>query len=265
MKSAVTIAVVHSPAEGDGCSGGAAVPPRPVHHATSAQHAVRHAAGISAPVKRSCVLMMRTASCVRFAASVWARIIASPSRISTSDGGITTPSVLATQTSAAPRAGASPLASRRGCTVRASIETLAPTDPFIGAASTPRLKPASEAPAPVRASAWLPTRISVRASGRWLSNAPISTYSGSACSRSCSSRPSTRAGIAVSNGHVKVPVARPSNANNIATPMSRIHAGSPVATSSPATAASMATPTASIRSAHPLGAQRVEQRLREHQ
>ena len=80
--------------------------------------------------------MIRTACPVKFVASVCARSIASPSRISTSDGGTTTPSVLATPTSAAPRATGTPAADSRGATVRVSIATLAPTEPFIGASST---------------------------------------------------------------------------------------------------------------------------------
>jgi hypothetical protein len=61
--------------------------------------------GTSAPRKMSWVLTMRTIALVTLAASVWARIMASPSRISTSEGGITTPSVEATQTSAVLSAG----------------------------------------------------------------------------------------------------------------------------------------------------------------
>jgi len=112
------------------------------------------------------VLTIRIAACVTFTASVCARIIASPRRMSTSDGGITTPSVLATHTSAAPRSRGAPLASSLGWTVRPSISALAPTEPFIGASNAARARPASGAAAPVGRSALDRTRNSVPASGR---------------------------------------------------------------------------------------------------
>ena len=190
--------------------------------------------------------MMRTDSCVRLVASVCARIIASPRRISTSDGGMTTPSVLATHTSAALSSSLTPDASRRGCTVRESMATLAPTAPFIGASRTPSPRPVSNGPAPVPASARLPVRKRISASGRRLSSVPISTYRGSACRMSCSSRPKRRDGIAVSSGKANTPAIMPPPANASATPSRTCHAGSPVAMSSAPTATSIAMPMVSL-------------------
>ncbi len=138
---------------------------RRFHHVIPMQNASRIPAGTSAPMNTSCVLMMRIAAPVMFTASVCARIIASPSRINTSDGGTTTPIVLGTQTSAALVAGVMPLWSSRGCTVRESIAALAPTEPFIGASSTPKPSPARDAFAPTGASARLAARNSVWANG----------------------------------------------------------------------------------------------------
>ena len=183
---------------------------------------------------------------VTLTASVCARSIASPSRISTSEGGITTPMVLAMQVSAALRSSGMPAASSFGCTARDSIATLAPTEPFIGASNTPRLSPASGMPAPVRAKARLATRNRISANGSRFSMAPMNTYSGKACSKSCSSRPRRRAGIAVSSGRVNAPMARPPSENASATPISSIHAGRPVAIIRIATQASMNTPAVGI-------------------
>ena len=179
-------------------------------------------------------------------ASVCARSMASPSRISTSEGGITTPSVLDMHTSAALRSAAMPDASRRGCNVRASIATPAPTEPFIGARITPRPSPASGVPQPVHLKARAPVRSNISASGRRFSSAPIKIYSGSACKRSFSSSPSRRLGIALNNGSVKIPTLTPTTANNSATPINNTHAGNPVVTIIAATTTSIHTPAVSI-------------------
>ena len=128
----------------------------------------------------SWVLTMRTIALVTLVASVWARIMASPSRISTSDGGITTPSVLATQTSAVLSAAGTPRWASLGATLRDSMATLAPTEPFIGASSAPRPRVASagaaaDRPPPPRPPSATPQRNSRSASGRRLSSEPIST------------------------------------------------------------------------------------------
>ena len=60
----------------------------------------------------SWVLMTRSSRPVALTASVWADSIASPSRISTSDGGTTTPSVLATATGAWRTGAGSPAAAQ---------------------------------------------------------------------------------------------------------------------------------------------------------
>ena len=69
----------------------------------------------------SWVLTIRTIALVTLVASVWARIMASPSRISTSEGGITTPKVLATQTNAVLSAAGTPRASSLGATLREGL------------------------------------------------------------------------------------------------------------------------------------------------
>ena len=67
--------------------------------------------------------------------------MASPRRISTSDGGTTTPSVLATVMIAARRGSAMPEAASRGSATRDRASTLAPTEPFIGPSKAPSTKP----------------------------------------------------------------------------------------------------------------------------
>jgi hypothetical protein len=123
----------------------------------------------------SWVLTMRTIALVTLVASVWARIMASPSRISTSDGGITTPRVLATQTRAVLSAAGTPRASSLGATLRESMATLAPTEPFIGASSAPRPSVASAGAALDLPPSATPHRNSRSAKGRRLSSEPIST------------------------------------------------------------------------------------------
>ena len=167
-------AVAHSIAAGRsaGPRGGVL---RPRNQATSRQSARKIAAGTNAPRKMSWVLTMRTISLVTLAASVWARIMASPSRIRTSDGGITTPSVLATQTSAVLSAAGMPRCASLGATLRDNMATLAPTEPFIGASSAPSPRVAiAGAPPPWRPSA-TPQRNRRSASGRRLSSAPMKT------------------------------------------------------------------------------------------
>ena len=148
---------------------------RPSSQATIRQSTRNIAAGTSAPRKMSWVLTMRTISLVTLVASVWARIMASPSRISTSDGGMTTPSVLATQTSAVLSAAGTPRAASLGATLRESMATLAPTEPFIGASSAPSPRVASAGALLLRRPSATPQRNSRSASGRRLSSAPMKT------------------------------------------------------------------------------------------
>ena len=247
MNSSVIAAVSQSRRLGARPAGVGEMPVRALRlQVTSAHSRSSTAAGANAPRKTSWVLMIRTALCVTLTASVWARIIASLRRMSTSDGGITTPKVLATATNAAPRPVGTLFASSRGSTVRVSIATPAPTDPFSGASTTLNPNPANAAPAPVRARARSPTRSRMLASGKRLSKAPISTYNGIACSRSFSSNPSRREGSAMSSGQVNAPAARPITQDAAATPISMIHVGNPVVTISSATAASIQTPAVSI-------------------
>ena len=112
---------------------------------------------------------------VALIASLCARSIASPSRISTSEGGTTTPRVLATQIAARLCARGTPLATSLGWTMRDSVATLAPTEPLIGASSAPRPNAARRGAARLRDSAAVPARNRISASGRWLRRAPIST------------------------------------------------------------------------------------------
>ena len=123
----------------------------------------------------SWVLTMRAKLPVAWAASVWARIMASPSRIRTSEGGITTPKVLATQTKAVLSAAGTSRAASLGATLRASIATLAPTEPFIGASSAPSPSVAMAGAPPERAPSTTPQRNSRSASGRRFSSAPMKT------------------------------------------------------------------------------------------
>ena len=160
---------------------------------------------------------MRTAARVMFTASVWARIVASPSSSSTSDGGMTTPSVLAMHNVATLRSLDTPRASKAGATLRDSVYRLAPTEPFIGASRAPTPSAASSGAAALRASSRLPARCRLPASGRRFSNAPTSAYRGSACSRSCSSSPTRRNGSTPSSPLSNAPVATPSAANSAAT------------------------------------------------
>ena len=109
------------------------------------RHSTRNSpAGTSAPWKTSCVLMTRSLRPVAVTAMVCAPSIASPSRISTSEGGITTPSVAATATSAARVGSGTPCFSSRGATTRERPSTLAPTEPFIGPSSAPSPMPEIE-------------------------------------------------------------------------------------------------------------------------
>ncbi len=127
------------------------------------------------PWKMSCVLITRVMIPVALMASVCARIMASASRIRTRDGGTTTPRVLATQTIARLRAGATPRCRSRGCTMRDSVATLAPTEPFIGARMAPSPIADSSGADAVRASIAVPVRNRMSASGRRLSSAPMKT------------------------------------------------------------------------------------------
>jgi hypothetical protein len=79
--------------------------------------------------------------------SVWARSIASPSNSNTSDGGISTPSVLATATSAVRWLAVTPSTPRLEAVLRFSVTKLAPTEPLTGASNAPSSKPDSGAAA----------------------------------------------------------------------------------------------------------------------
>jgi hypothetical protein len=72
---------------------------------------------------------------------VCADSIASLKRMSTSEGGTSTPSVLATAMAAWRLAAGMPSAASRGETTRERPSTLAPTDPFIGPSSAPSTMP----------------------------------------------------------------------------------------------------------------------------
>ena len=88
-------------------------PPRlPITHATSRHSTSRMPAGSRAPRITSCVLIMRSVRCMALLAMVWAVSMASPSGISTSDGGTTTPSVLARAMVACRVGTATPAAAR---------------------------------------------------------------------------------------------------------------------------------------------------------
>ena len=80
----------------------------------------------------SCVLTTRSLRPVSVTAMVCALSMASLSRISTSDGGTSTPSVEATAITASRVAAGMPSAFSRGATTRDRPSTLAPTEPFIG-------------------------------------------------------------------------------------------------------------------------------------
>ena len=219
-----------------------------VHHATTAHSTSRIAAGTSAPTNTSCVLMMRTDSCVRLVASVCARIIASPSRISTSDGGITTPIVLATHTSAAPRSGGTPDASSRGLTVRDSIATLAPTDPFIGASSTPRPSPGE------RRSGARPRQCAAAGAKQYLRERQMIEQRAHQHVQRQRLQDVLLEQSQQPRGHRRQQRQREGAGDDAArressaTPIRTIHAGSPVAMSSTATATSMPMPAVSIMS-----------------
>ena len=62
-----------------------------------------------------------------------------------------------------------------GATLRASMVTLAPTEPFIGASRAPSPRVASDGAVLERPPSATPQRNSRSASGKWLSSAPIST------------------------------------------------------------------------------------------
>ena len=101
------------------------------------------AAGTMAPRSTSWVLITRSARPVALTASVWADSMASPRRIRTSEGGTTTPSVLATAIVAWRSGAGRPAARRLGSTARPSARTLAPTDPLMGPSSAPNPRPAT--------------------------------------------------------------------------------------------------------------------------
>jgi hypothetical protein len=194
----MTIAAIAASAAAPRRSGGNVVRerPRPRQAAMARAATSTPRPGRIAACRTSWVLTMRTFACVAFTASVCALIIASPSSSSTSDGGMTMPSVLATQTVATASAGATWRAARAGATRRASMCRLAPTEPFIGASKAPTPSAESCAAAGLRAKSRSPLACIRPASGRRFSSAPMKAYRGSACSRSCSSRPTTRDGTA---------------------------------------------------------------------
>ncbi len=106
--------------------------------------------GSSAAWKISWVLMTRSLRPVVVTAIVCADSMASLSRISTSDGGTSTPSVLATATSAWRLAAGMPSAASRGATTRDRPSTLAPTEPFIGPSNAPSSMPDTSGAAGLR-------------------------------------------------------------------------------------------------------------------
>ena len=132
-------------------------------------------AGTKAPRKTFWVLTIWVLACVIVSASVCARISASPSRISTGDGGTTTPSVLATHTRATAGAAGVPAVRSGGKTARVSIATLPPTDPFMGPSKAPSPKAAVRGAAGLAGNAAVNARNNVDASGKRVSRAPIST------------------------------------------------------------------------------------------
>ena len=216
---------------------------RPCQPASSAHSSKTDRAGSRAALKTSRVLMMRCAPSTkpgRLLASRCARSMASPSKISTSDGGTTTPMVAATLISAVARAASS--WPRRGATRRDSRAELDATEPFIGAISAPTPRAASASRAPVRRNRWDSDENIASATVRRCSSTPTSTYSGRACSKSCSSRPTMRAGNTASTFKSITPAARPSAANRLAVPMSKAHTGRPVATISTPRASSIHRP-----------------------
>ncbi len=85
--------------------------------------------------------MTRSLRPVAVTAKVCAVSIASLSRMSTSDGGTSTPSVEATATMASRVAAGTPSAVSRGDTTRERPSTLAPTEPFIGPSKAPSNMP----------------------------------------------------------------------------------------------------------------------------
>ena len=183
-----------------------------VHHVIATQTARNNAAGIKAPRIRSWVLMTRSVRPVAVIAIECAPRRASPSRISTSDGGTTTPKVAATAIEASRVAGGTPASRRRGATVLASASTDAPTDPFIGPSSAPSAMPATDGAAGDLGSRAAAERNNAPATGSRLSSAPISKYSGSACRTSLSKRPINRDGSARSRSMVNRPDANPAKA-----------------------------------------------------
>ena len=130
----------------------------PARQESARQSTRNSAAGTSAPWNTSWVLITRSLRPVEVTAMVWAESMASPSRISTSDGGITTPSVLATATAANCVGLGTPLSASRGATTRASASTLAPTEPFIGPSSAPSAMPETSGAAGRRGSSESPAR-----------------------------------------------------------------------------------------------------------
>ena len=144
-----------------------------IAHAPTAQHQEAAPPAASARVKD--VLRVDDAvGCGRSRSppSVCARSIASQSRISTSEGGTTTPSVLATRRAPRVCAPARRRAASRGAPCATSPSTLAPTEPFIGPSSAPSTMPASSGADARAAAAPLPARYSASATGSRSSSAP---------------------------------------------------------------------------------------------
>jgi hypothetical protein len=175
----MTIAAIAASAAAPRRSGGNVVRerPRPRQAAMARAATSTPRPGRIAACRTSWVLTMRTFACVAFTASVCALIIASPSSSSTSDGGMTMPSVLATQTVATASAGATWRAARAGATRRASMCRLAPTEPFIGASKAPTPSAESCAAAGLRAKSRSPLACIRPASGRRFSSAPMKASS----------------------------------------------------------------------------------------
>ncbi len=144
---------------------------------------------------------------------------------------MTTPKVLAIAMAACRAGGGTPLAASRGATARESAITLAPTEPFIGPISAPSAMPETSGPVDPRPRIATLVLKSESITRNRSSSAPISTNSGSACSRSFSSNPTSRPGNALSRSIGTEGASMPTPAPTIDTTIRITNAGSPVNTS----------------------------------
>ena len=156
-------------------------------------------------------------------ASVWARIMASPSSSNTNEGGTITPIVADALTKAI--ACACPRYCSFGLSTPPSSAELEATEPFIGPMQAPRLKAAQagrgeafeSGPAIIAKTASPTPNSAIRK--------PTKTYRGKACSKSLSSKPKTREGMADRIGKVNTLKASPNAAKALDTPRSKVHKG----------------------------------------